>query len=383
MKRLALFLDGTWNDPDNNTNVWRLKLMVARPESAGVRQLVYYRKGVGTAWHNRLTGGALGRGLSQTVCDAYQWLMEHYDLGDEIYLFGYSRGAFTARSVAGLIAKCGLLMPEAPIAIPQLFSYYRQRQVPLYQLEYLDRHPQSRARAFEPLEESLLRYSKRVQIKFIGVFDTVGALGIPLGQLRGLSSSSFAFHHTRLSKIFEHAYQALAIDEHRIAYRAGLWRRFVADADGRSDEDLLPEASESTQHVEQRWFLGTHGNVGGGYPLDPLTQIPLHWMQQQAAAVGLQFRREVRLRGDEHRAEFADAYGNFLGGAYRLAKLGRRHYRTIRAAPETRTSHDGQRGTIQTVNETIDETVMQRWKEDPSYRPKNLQAYFDRADSPD
>ena len=380
MKRLALFLDGTWNDPDHNTNVWRLKLMLARPDWNGVRQLAYYSKGVGTSWHDRVSGGAFGRGVSQNVCSAYQWLMEHYDVGDEIYLFGFSRGAFTARSLAGLIAKCGLLMPDAPVAVPEVFDYYRQRLTPLYRLEYLDRHPEERSREFRPRERALLRYSERVPIKFIGVFDTVGALGIPLGRIRGISRGEFAFHHTRLSKIFQNAYQALALDEHRRAYRAGLWRRFVVeDQEDRADRDLEPEADESTQNVEQRWFLGAHANVGGGYRMDPLAQIPLCWMQQRASEAGLGFRRQVELEGDEYRAPIYDSYAAFLRGAYRFATLGRRNFRQLRSPPHRRSSRDGVAGRIETVNETIDETVMRRWKDDPRYRPKNLADYFDRV----
>lgn len=174
----------------------------------------------------------------------------------------------------------------------------------------------------------------------------------------------------------------MAIDEHRRAYRASLWRRFVVEADGpQADRDLLPEAGESNQAVEQRWFPGTHGNVGGCYRLDPLAQIPLRWMQQRAAAVGLGFRREVELHGDEHLAPFQDAYSRFLGGTYRLLTAGRRDYRRIGAPPERRTSHDGTAGRIETVNETIDETVIRRWNDDPRYRPRNLADYFERFES--
>ncbi len=379
MKRLALFLDGTWNDPDDNTNVWRLRLMLARPEFEGVRQLAYYHKGVGTSWHDRLSGGAFGRGVSQNVCRAYQWLMEHYDIGDEIYLFGFSRGAFTARSLAGMIAKCGLLMPEAPIAVPEVFNYYKQRETPLYQLEYLHRHPELSEHPWQSRQRTLLRFSKRVPIRFIGVFDTVGALGIPLGRWSGISRRELAFHHTRLSKIFENAYQALALDEHRWPYRASLWRRFfpLGHDDG-ADRDVEAEGNASEQQVEQRWFLGSHANVGGGYRMDALAQLPLRWMQQRAAEAGLGFRRQVEIQGDEHLAKIHDSYREFLRGAYPLWTLGRRHHRTLRSPSKARVAADGTPGRIETVNETIDESVLLRWQEDPVYRPPNVAEYFGR-----
>lgn len=381
MKRLALFLDGTWNDPDDHTNVWRLQLMLARPLAGDVRQLAYYHRGVGSGWHDRFSGGAFGRGVSRNVCRAYRWLMGHYDLGDEIYLFGFSRGAFTARSLAGMIAKCGLLMPEAPLAVPEVFDYYRQRQTPLYRLEYLARRGDRAGHDWQPRQRALVRYSKRVPIRFIGVFDTVGTLGIPFGRWPGISRRGVTFHHTRLSKIFENACQALAIDEHRGPYRAGLWRRFIPDADPHqvdADVEAESEGSETRPRVEQRWFAGAHANIGGGYPLDPLSQLPLRWMQERATEAGLGFRRTVPIRGDEHLGEIRDSYREFLGGMYALGTFGRRRYRRIRGPAEPRVAADGTPGRIETVNETIDESVMRRWHEDPGYRPRNLAGHLDQ-----
>src|SRR2546427_305301 len=114
-KRLALFFDGTWNKPENNTNVWRLALMLADKGEDGVPQEKFYDEGVGTHLLDRFTGGAFGYGLSENVRVGYRWLMERYNPGDEIFLFGFSRGAFTARSLAGVIARCGLLKPDATV----------------------------------------------------------------------------------------------------------------------------------------------------------------------------------------------------------------------------------------------------------------------------
>src|SRR5687768_14597466 len=108
MKRLSIFLDGTWNDEGSATNVHSLSQLVAAVGNDGIPQEKYYDSGVGTRWHNKVTGGALGRGLSENVRQAYAWLLKKYEDGDEVYIFGFSRGAYTARSLGGLIAGCGL-----------------------------------------------------------------------------------------------------------------------------------------------------------------------------------------------------------------------------------------------------------------------------------
>ena len=113
-KRLAVFLDGTWNWIANNTNVWRMKSLCANANTEGIKQLTNYDIGV-----NGLIGGLVGRGLRVNIIEAYKWLVEMYEPEDEIYFFGFSRGAFTARSLSGLIAKCGLLKAGAPLGIEQ------------------------------------------------------------------------------------------------------------------------------------------------------------------------------------------------------------------------------------------------------------------------
>tara|TARA_R110000868_G_scaffold141226_1_gene357513 strand:- start:215 stop:1078 length:864 start_codon:yes stop_codon:yes gene_type:complete len=114
MKRLALFLDGTWNTVKSKTNVWLLSRQIADSDGT-IKQECFYQAGVGTKWYDGLRGGALGYGLSKHVLEAYEWILANYEDGDQIFIFGFSRGAFTARSLAGLIARCGLLHREAGI----------------------------------------------------------------------------------------------------------------------------------------------------------------------------------------------------------------------------------------------------------------------------
>src|ERR1700687_1100578 len=120
-KRLALFLDGTWNSIGDNTNVWRLKSLCSSLSSDGSPQLAYYEIGV-----NGFFVGVFGKGSGRTLTDAYEWLVEQYAPGDEIFIFGFSRGAYTARSLAGYIAKCGLLKLGAPLGVKQLYKRYRR-----------------------------------------------------------------------------------------------------------------------------------------------------------------------------------------------------------------------------------------------------------------
>lgn len=366
MKRIAMFLDGTWNEPDDNTNVWRTRLLVSDTDTAGNAQEPYYEVGVGTKRLERLRGGALGHGLDANVRHAYQWLMSRYEPSDKVYLFGFSRGAYTARSLAGLISRCGLLLPGASFSVPQLFDRYRagDEVPPLYRL-YSGEYPPGQWTA----EDRLLKaQSRRVYIEFIGVWDTVGALGVPMGDIRGLSRRSYYFHNTNPSAIYRRMYQALAIDENRGPYQASLWTLFQPEG------EPVPTLKRY-QTLEQRWFVGAHCNVGGGYRNDALAQIPLAWMLGKAADAGLRFKRQLKLKGDEFLAEPVDSYARFLRGGYRAATLGRRHYRTIGRPPvETKKLA----GWSHTVNETIDASVFERWRAVPRYRPKNLVAWAER-----
>ena len=168
-KRIALFLDGTWNTSDDNTNVWRMKSLFA----SGSDQVCYYSAGVGTLFGQRVIGGMWGYGLDDEVTRAYAWLIEHYEPGDRLFIFGFSRGAYTARSLAGLISKCGLLKPGAPMSLNQLYTRYRRGSTALTIRELQNKDPTQL-----DFEDRWLReYSSPIPIWFQGVWDAVGALG--------------------------------------------------------------------------------------------------------------------------------------------------------------------------------------------------------------
>lgn len=364
MKRLALFCDGTWNDPDSDTNVSRLKTWVADQDEHGVTQQAKYILGVGVKAFERLSGGAVGKGLSANVLEGYRWLTENYDDGDEIYLFGFSRGAYTARSIAGIIVKYGLLRrgPSVVMQPEEVFERYRsgKSRRPIYAVEReITAH-----RPITPDERKLLDNSRRVPIHMIGVWDTVGALGIPWTHAPLIGRGNFYFHNTNPSVLFKHAFQAIAIDEQRGPYKPTLWTKFTPDV-----ADLAPfptpPSTELPPVIQQRWFVGAHCNVGGGYVNDRLRDIPLAWIQNKAEAAGLAFTDRVSLSGNEYEGPYTDSYKAFMMGLFRMVST--RFFRPMGAGPRKVAG-----GTSVPIEEWIDASVFEKVRGDPDYRPANL-----------
>ena len=359
VKRIALFLDGTWNTVDDNTNVWRMKSLCA----SSSEQLVYYSAGVGTQSGERISGGMFGIGIDKEVIDAYQWLVEHYQPNAQLFIFGFSRGAFTARSLAGFISKCGLLKPGSPVSLKQLYGRYRKGGT-----------PKSVRALAKVVDESQLsqedkwikKYSRPIPIWFQGVWDTVGALGVPLPWFPKVSKSDFAFLETDLRINDTHAYHALAIDEHRKAFAPTLWTKNTP----KQGDTYPPRALDQ---VEQRWFVGAHANVGGGYENDILPQLPLKWLMNKSIAHGLLFIDTIEIDGNENTCPIRDSYAEMGGGVYKALTFGNAFYRPIGAEPV-----DTGDALITTINETIDASVFERWRNDQNYRPKNLAEWASR-----
>jgi uncharacterized protein (DUF2235 family) len=259
VKRIVVCCDGTWNRPDAKSPTNVVKLANAVADSDGpTQQRVLYHAGVGTGRFDRIRGGGFGWGLSRNVRDCYRFVVRSFEPGDQLFLFGFSRGAYTARSTVGLIRNAGILRRENLDRVDEAYQLYRGRGD--------DRHPNgaesTRFRA---------RYSHdEIAVRFVGVWDTVGALGIP-GVPKFLCGRLWAFHDTELSSKVERAYQALAIDERRRPFVPSLWHR------KRGDDNVL----------EQVWFAGVHSDVGGGYPDCALADVALWWMADKARAAGL------------------------------------------------------------------------------------------------
>lgn len=300
MANLVICCDGTWSTPEHvddglpaPTNVRKLFNALAPHDADGIAQIVSYQPGVGTegGWWNRLVGGALGDGLVRDIERGYQRLAFYYRPGDRIFLFGFSRGAFTVRSLAGMIGCCGLLNIGEPALAPAeawrridlAFACYRKRR-PTTELARLDFHDAPPAVAssagFVPGAGAAT-----TPIHFIGVWDTVGALGIPddLAILNLLDDRhDHAFHDTRLGPRVRHARHAVAIDERRQTFTPTFWTK----PDGRALEDR--------DGVKQLWFPGVHSDVGGGYAQTGLSDGALQWMVDEAEQCGLAFRAGVK-----------------------------------------------------------------------------------------
>lgn len=271
-RRLVLFLDGTWNKDDDQhppTNIVRmreiLKIGVDRALAANpprsvnasgsratgsiiddngrlVEYVVYYDRGVGTgAWLDPLKGGVFGDGLDRNIRQAYRFLSEHYADGDEIYVFGFSRGAFTARTLVGFLSAVGLLKPRSctPENERRAWRHYRRKPQDRYCAEWFALEPHVFART-------------ALRIACLGVFDTVGALGVPLDGFRAANAEKYAFHNTELSSIVDVSLHAVAIDERRRSFEAALWQK----SKFKRDVGAV---------IEQVWFPGAHADIGGGY----------------------------------------------------------------------------------------------------------------------
>ncbi len=330
-RRIVVLFDGTWNNRKDRTNVVRMRESVETSGRGDPVQPCFYDPGVGTHWYDRLTGGAFGQGLSENIRQGYAWLAEKHVPEDQVFVFGFSRGAYTARSLVGFIRKCGLLNSPRKALVAEAYELYRDKSVA---------PDDSRAVEFRA------QHSREIRVRFIGVWDTVGALGIPVSHVP-FSSDYYSWHDTDLSKIVEYAYHAVAADERRRDYAVAVWTK------------IKPENIE----VEQRWFVGAHANVGGGYdkrPPDTLPNPPLRWIQDKAEMAGLKLKIKGTPGPQDSLAEVDDSFKKFMFGIYRVFKN-----------PYDRPFESG-------ANETVDATVWQRWRAMTAYRPVSLQKHPDR-----
>ncbi len=275
MKRIIACSDGTWNRPNKveegqkiRTNVQKIFDYMERRDKKEVIQLKYYDEGIG-AQGNKLTqyfNGATGRGIDENIQDVYKIISWNYIPGDEIFLFGFSRGAYTARSVAGFIHKCGILKSNDLELIGEAYKLYRNTKIHAHD---------PKAKEFRD------RYSYPPIIKFIGVWDTVGSLGLPLHWFQWYNKKRYAFCDVKLSEHIDQAYHALAVDEKRKTFLPTLWKQ---------KEEILK--LNPNQVLQQRWFPGVHSNVGGGYAKEGLADISLEWMIEKAREAGICFDEE-------------------------------------------------------------------------------------------
>ncbi len=314
MKRIAIFCDGTWNslDAEAATNVGRLAYMTTPRGTDGTAQKTFYLSGVGTGrglsgvsrWVDRVAGGALGWGLDENILDAYRYLARAYVPGDELYVFGFSRGAYTARSLVGLIRSAGLAPPEHLDRLPEAMERYRRRDDPITKPSNEASYPWRAA--FSPYVATSAdelawrrRHDKgsadaiQLRVAYVGIWDTVGALGVPGHWTTApLLNRRLQFHDTDLPSMVRSARHAVALDERRRTFVPTLWTntdRLNREALGLPLSADLSGTCRETLLYRQEWYPGDHGGVGGGERAG-LSAYARGWIAEGAEKAGLAFQ---------------------------------------------------------------------------------------------
>lgn len=267
MKRIVICADGTWNRPEqygkdgqHPTNVLKFARGIAHSSSDGTNQVVFYDWGIGS-YHGSVGGGAFGKGLEKNVMDGYRFLVHNYNPGDQIFLFGFSRGAYTVRSLSGLINNCHILKASEAHRVEEAFEMYKD-----------PKHKPNGDFANNWKQKYSIPNSGDVH--FIGVWDTVGSVGLPVSFF-GLIEDKHRFYDNKLGSNIKVARHALSLDERRDDFEPTIWQP-------RPEVDL-----------KQVWFAGVHADIGGSYAPDDdgscLSDISMCWLVREAEEQGLAF----------------------------------------------------------------------------------------------
>jgi hypothetical protein len=382
-RRFVICFDGTWNAPSKTakpTNVVNMVRAVRTRGNDGWSQIVFYDKGVGSAGGaDALLGGLFGYGLTENMIDGYRFLANNFEPGDEIYVFGFSRGAYTARALAGFVALVGLLMPaNLGVDLAKVMSIFRDKEI--------DRD--EKLRRIDALE---LKPRRETNIRCVGVWDTVGSLGIPSDIGLTFQHGKYYFHDVELGKKIDVALHAVAVDEKRSAFSPTIW----------VSEDGEPLSDRQT--VEQVWFAGAHSNIGGSYNDSTLSDIAFDWMVKRVSKF-----TDLALDNpfpDDWSPDIAEAKSIDSRGKLYFTSRALPYQRIIgRCIPEEQGFGDWFRRNIpaldrrnippndlKTVNERLHVSVLERWnrkevlhdcKDDKDkrkvpYRPVNLKAVIE------
>ena len=308
-KRLVFCFDGTWNQlsADCLTNVALVAQMVRPMATDGTPQLIYYNEGIGTGrkWLGKALDGAFGRGMVRIMRDAYRFLIFNYEPGDEIFAFGFSRGAYTARTFIGLVRHAGIIDIARASQIDQAIDIYRHAPAGtgLESAEGLHFRAENATKTCVSAADRDYRLKtvpgfawgpedQFLQFKYLGVWDTVRALGVPgFIKFATLLNRKYAFHNALLTSKIQSARHAVAIDEPRKAFRPTLFgREKVAELNARNMRAGKPPIPAWKLHYQEKWFPGVHSAVGGGGVRRGLSDGPLGWILAGARDAGLQLR---------------------------------------------------------------------------------------------
>ena len=332
MKHLIVCCDGTWQELDSvyPTNVMKMAQSVATEDGKGNSQIVFYDEGVGTESKNLIGGGAFGLGLEKNILQAYVFLCLNYVEGDKIYFFGFSRGAYTVRSLAGLIYCSGLLRREKIRLTPRAFELYRDQDIKPSSIESVN------------FREA---YGERVPIEVLGCWDTVGSLGVPdqvpFLPIDNWINDKYQFHDTVVNRMVKNAFHAKAIDEQRKVF----------------DISSMTAYPDCGHNIVERWFPGDHSCVGGGGEnTAKLSNRCLVWMVEQLESCGCGLKIDLSLAEGGVETDSTIDFENSINSFF---KLFGRHQREIVGSFDN-----------------LDESVLRRWKALEYYRPENLAERF-------
>jgi len=313
VKRFVVCFDGTWQrlKQPTPTNIAIIARSVAHTNTLAdgtqIPQIVIYSQGVGSnvdalgkdgfmdgfsEWLNRMLGGVFGEGLEDCIVETYLRLAFNYEDGDEIYVFGFSRGAFCARSFAGLIGCAGIVSRMHAEKAWDAFRLYRAHpggKATKFEMEDYERARRdfraSYGKGKRAADGTRIKIDEPPKVTYLGIFDTVGQRGVPsaLGGLAHFFNKRFGFHDMQIGEGVLAARHAVAVDENRLGFPPTLW-------EGVDEANKRPHCTDGKQHYAQRWFIGTHGDVGGGEGKGtPLSAAPLKWIAEGAAEYGLRF----------------------------------------------------------------------------------------------
>jgi len=414
MRNIIICCDGTGNEiSENISNVLKLYRCLRKTERTQPRQLVFYDPGVGTLerpdpWHkfkqnfNAILGLATGYGLDDNVLAAYAFLVHTYQAGDQIYLFGFSRGAYTVRVLAGLIHKVGLITPEqVNLAGSGLIAYkqFSSDEAPALRAKFKsaveaaaaeDTLPQT---AFDNAAQfARITSSRWPTIRFVGVWDTVASVIVPRAdRFYWPSLEELAF--TLVNPSVQTFRQAISIDERRCMFRLKKW-----DAPQTYKPVRFNDVNAAPQDILQVWFAGVHADIGGGYPEKEsgLSKYPLLWMIDEAVKCGLKVNQAtvnqlawgVQRKGSPYSYVVPDVRGDLhtsLRGPWWLLEYLPKSAK-YREWPE-RKAHfgwyfpDGEPRLIPD-GATIHESALQRMDAMANYRPVNLPKQFEKFPMP-
>jgi uncharacterized protein (DUF2235 family) len=296
---------------------------------------------------DRIVGGFAGYGINRNIEQAYRFIANNYREGDELWCFGFSRGAYTVRSLVGFMNTVGLVPPEALRYLPHLYTYYRTEKRKRHRVKHAARI------------RELIAGTPRPAVHFMGVWDTVGALGAPTPLLGIITRALWVGFHDTTARNIRHAYHALAIDERRGPFAPSVWT----------------EKDEVCREMKQVWFSGAHSNVGGGYPNTKLSDIAFRWMMQQAQRHGLELSQGWDRVPDAIDPRFDVNPEDSFKLPYRLAhavfRLVGQPWKYLR--PLASEFRDVGRGKANAVEERIHESAVKRFEEHlKSYNPTHL-----------